>query len=251
MLLLKPTKSVLNGKEINLTSDDINISSTNFKVDKDGNLECNNATVNNANIVGGKINLTAQKGTVLFRAYEQNKAYTNITPGGIDMTIDENADMGYYYQAGIAEMGENTYIGYYSMIGDDGSETKATAGGVNYWSANGLQTTVQGSGIRTPILTQTSKVQEKKNFEKLENALDIVKATDIYKYNLKNEEDNTKKHIGFVIGDNYNYSKEITSQNNDGVDIYSMVSVCMKAIQEQQEQIEILKQEINKLKGEK
>ena len=109
----------------------------------------------------------------------------------------------------------------------------------------GTQTSIYSDGIWTPLLTQTSKAETKKNFVKLENALDIVKATDIYKYNLKNEEDTTKKHIGFVIGDDYNYSEEITSKNNDGVDIYSMVSVCMKAIQEQQEQIEELQ---NKLK---
>ncbi len=113
------------------------------------------------------------------------------------------------------------------------------------------QTLIKNTGITTPVLTQTSKAEEKKNFEKLDNALDIVKATDIYKYHLKNEKDTSKKHIGFVIGDNYNYSEEITSKNNDGVDIYSMVSVCMKAIQEQQETIESLQKEIKELKGEK
>ena len=50
-----------------------------------------------------------------------------------------------------------------------------------------------------------------------------------------------------VIGDNYNYSEEITSKNNDGVDIYSMVSVCFKAIQEQQETIENLLKRIERL----
>jgi hypothetical protein len=97
-------------------------------------------------------------------------------------------------------------------------------------------------------LTQTSQEKYKKNFEKLENALEIVKDTEIYKYNLKTEEDNCKKHIGFVIGDSYKYSKEITSGENEGVDIYSMVSVCFKAIQEQQEQIKLLNNEINQLK---
>lgn len=105
------------------------------------------------------------------------------------------------------------------------------------------------SGTVTCVsVVQTSKEQYKKNFEKLENALDIVKNTDIYKYNMKSDEDTDKKHIGFVIGDNYNYSQDITSKNNDGVDIYSFVSVCCKAIQEQQEQIEQLKQEIKSLK---
>lgn len=106
------------------------------------------------------------------------------------------------------------------------------------------------TGITTPVLTQTSLESIKKNFEKLENALDIVKKTDIYKYNFKSEEDTSKKHIGFVIGDNYNYAEEITSKENNGADIYSLASVCLQAIKEQQEQIEILQQEINKLKGE-
>ena len=35
----------------------------------------------------------------------------------------------------------------------------------------------------------------------------------------------------------------------DGVDVYSFVSVCCKAIKEQQEEIEELKKEIEKLKG--
>ena len=73
-------------------------------------------------------------------------------------------------------------------------------------------------------------------------------SVDIYKYNLKNEEDGTKKHIGFVIGDNYKYSKELTSNNNDGVDIYSLASCCLAGIKEQQKIIETLQQEIKELK---
>ena len=105
-----------------------------------------------------------------------------------------------------------------------------------------------GDIYATGTITQSSLKDRKKNFEKLENALDIIKNIDIYKYNLKTENDNDKKHIGFVIGNNFNYSKEITSKNDDGADTYSFVSVCCKAIQEQQEEIEKLKEEILKLK---
>ena len=91
----------------------------------------------------------------------------------------------------------------------------------------------------------------KKNFEKLENGLDIVKSTEIYKYNFKSQKDNDKKHIGFIIGNDYKYSKQITSTNNEGADTYAMVSVAYKAIQEQQELIEQLQNEIKELKGEK
>ena len=48
--LLKQLKSMLirfllSGKEIDLTSDNININSTNFKVDKNGNVTCKNANI--------------------------------------------------------------------------------------------------------------------------------------------------------------------------------------------------------------
>ena len=88
-----------------------------------------------------------------------------------------------------------------------------------------------------------SLAEKKENFEILENALDIINQTDIYKYNYKNEQ-RKKKHIGLVIGDKYNYSKELTNERNDSVDLYSMVGVCFKAIQEQQEEIEKLKEEL-------
>ena len=108
-------------------------------------------------------------------------------------------------------------------------------------------THIYRSGITTPTVTQTSLKESKKNFAKLNNALEIINDTDIYKYNLKYENDDDKKHIGFVIGDDFKYSKEITSLNNDGVDIYSMISVCFKAIQEQQMIIEKLENKIKEL----
>ena len=83
----------------------------------------------------------------------------------------------------------------------------------------------------------------------MESGLDIINKTDIYKYNMKFQEDTDKKHIGFVIGDEFNYSEEITSEKNNGVDLYSMVSVCFRAIQEQQLQIEELKKEMEELKN--
>lgn len=98
--------------------------------------------------------------------------------------------------------------------------------------------------VKCVSVTQTSKESEKKNFEKLTNAKEILKATDIYKYNLKNENDGEKKSIGFVIGDKFNYSDEITSKNNDGANIYSMVSVLWQVVKEQQNEIDQLKEMI-------
>lgn len=88
----------------------------------------------------------------------------------------------------------------------------------------------------------------KKDFEKLENGLEIIKNIDIYKYHLKAETEKNKKRIGLIIDNEYKYSEEVTNDENNGVDLYSFVSVCCKAIQEQQEQIENLKNEVRILK---
>ena len=118
-----------------------------------------------------------------------------------------------------------------------------------YNSSNEKYTRINADGIETPVLTQTSLKESKKNFEKFDNALDIIKNIDIFKYNLKGDIDGVKKHIGFVIGEDFNYSKEVTSNENNAVDLYSFISLCCQGIKEQQEQIEELKKEIKSLKG--
>lgn len=106
-----------------------------------------------------------------------------------------------------------------------------------------------------------SREENKSNIEKFnKNAIEIIKNTDIYEFNYKAEKEGAKKHLGFVIGENYNYAKEITAEDNKnketGADIYSMISVAYKAIQEQQEIIETqqktiedLQKQINELKS--
>ena len=228
------TKSVSNGKEINLTGDNTTIKSNNFNVDKNGNMVCKNATVNgkitsnDATITGGKITISGKgDSTDLLRISEQNNTshFSYIQPIGAGFVYG-SSDNAVYIGAGS--------ISLVSVSDNNGT------------------TDITGAGIRTPILTQTSLESKKKNFEKMnDSALEIIKGIDIYRYNLKTENDKDKKHIGFVIGDKYNYSKEVTRIDNTGVDNYSFTSLCCKAIQEQQQQIEELKKEIEKLKGEK
>ena len=95
-----------------------------------------------------------------------------------------------------------------------------------------------------------SKEEFKKNFELLndDEALDIVLNTDIYKYNLKAEDDTHHKHLGFIIGNNYKYSKDIVAVDNNGnefgVDNYSMTSACYGAIQKLYKEIERIKEKV-------
>ena len=230
---------LLIGKTINLTSDDVVIQSNNFNVDKYGNMSCSNATVNGGTITGAYINLISTN---------QTCANPFLEIVNSDNT-DEKVNLGSRYMRFTSPDGD-------SMI--DISSANSNEAGYNpeiqIWRANGQFTGITAESIVTSgdmycnTLYQTSLKEKKKNFENFENALDIIKSIDIYKYNFKNENDEDKKHIGFVIGQDFEYSKEVTSKNNEGVDIYSFVSVCCKAIQEQQEQIEALQKEIKELK---
>ena len=223
---INANKINLNGKTINLTSDNIAIKSTNFNVDKNGNLTCNNAkmnnaTMNNAKITNGAIKMESDSGT-----------------NSISL-IDKNNKNNYL---GISDLGVVIYGGSDNEISIQCDKYGTTS--IDLAQGWNGYTGITPFEITTPKVTQTSLEKDKKNFKKFENAIEIIKDIDIYKYNLKSEDNETKKHIGFVIGDKFNYSEEVTSQNNDGVDLYSFVSLCCQAIKEQQKKIEELEQRL-------
>ena len=226
---MKPTKSVLNGKNINLTGDNTIITSNNFNVDEDGNMKCNNAnfkgTISSSEINGSIIKVGGNSDDPHFIADNGDGFRTFIYPLGLLHEYDMDGTYVAIEKGGIG-------LGIFT----EGSMTETAQ--------------ITNEEIRIPIVTQTSLEEYKKNFEKLqENALDILKTIDIYKYNLKNEKDTDKKHIGFVIGNNFNYSKEVTSLDNQGVDNYSFTSLCCKAIQELSTKVEELESKIKEMEG--
>ena len=84
-----------------------------------------------------------------------------------------------------------------------------------------------------------SLAEKKRDIEKYNNkALDEVLNTDIYYYNYKEDAKDIKRRVGAIIGEDYKCSKEIIGTEGKGIDIYSMLSLSYKAIQEQQELIE-------------
>lgn len=224
-------KFLLNGKEINLTGDNTIIKSTNFNVDKYGNMTCSNATVNNLKLSSehlevasnGLITMSVSNALngITVNSYN-NHLHTTISPVNIRIKNDNTGYGLILNSVGLTVDGGTTYI----------NETQI--GATSMYANNYYNYSIES---------------KKKNFEELTDAIKIIKNTDIYKYNFKEEKNEDKKHIGFIIGNNYKYSKEITSPDNNGVDVYSMVSVAFKAIQEQQEQIEQLQKEIKELKG--
>lgn len=84
-----------------------------------------------------------------------------------------------------------------------------------------------------------SLAEKKRDIEKYNNkALEEVLNTDIYYYNYKEDSEDTKRRVGAIIGEAYKCSKEIIGTEGKGIDLYSMISVAYKAIQEQQSIIE-------------
>ena len=89
-------KISLNGKTINMTSDNIAIQSTNFNVDKNGNLTCNNMTANSGTFNNCEIknNCTVPAGTVTGTLASSNIPNLNaskITSGTISSTVLDGA----------------------------------------------------------------------------------------------------------------------------------------------------------------
>ena len=210
--------NLLAGNTINLSGKNIKIASNNFNVSANGEVEIKDNG----------------KGSTEANLKIKSPGYgTSVFSNGISIGNDNL---------------QNVQIGVTELVYDSFNEKKSAVFGKDYIniSDSSNSSEITADGITTPKLTQTSLEELKKNIEKLEKGLEIVKNTDIYKYNLKSEKDTDKKHIGFVIGKNYKYSKEITAVNKEGketgAEIYSMVAVLYKAMQEVAERVEKLEE---------
>ncbi len=222
---------IIAGNSINLSSKNITINSNNFNVDKDGKMTCNNATVK------GKITSSEIEGST-------------IKLGGDAEHPEFIADTNDGYRTEIFPLG---LINEYDMSGTYASVQKGAIG-LGLFTDSSMEETasIDYNEIRIPIVSQTSLKEYKKNFEKIQyKAIDVIKDIDIYEYNLKHEKDTDKKHIGFVIGNDFNYSKKVTSSDNKGVDSYSFISLCCKAIQELSSKVEELEEKIKEMEGDK
>lgn len=103
----------------------------------------------------------------------------------------------------------------------------------------------EGDAVFTGSVTassfiNSSKKEIKQDITKAESALSKVANADIMSFKYKDSDD--RKHLGLVIGEEYNTPSEVVADG--GVDLYAMVSMSWKAIQELTEEIESLKKEI-------
>lgn len=186
-----------------------------FSIDEQGNMTANNGTFNGL-INAGKIEVSG---------YTEANPYISVGENWEDPTKPYGV---YIWDTGISAI-DYRGDGYKPVI-----RTEQISGGYAELSGN----VVNAFGFNN-----VSLAEKKKDFELLKSGLDILKDIDIYKYHYKDSDDKKKK-IGVVIGDKFNYSKEITSENNTEIDLYSFIAVCCKAIQEQQDEINELKEMI-------
>lgn len=209
--------NLLSGNTINLSGKNIKISSESFNVDANGKMTCSNAI-----ITGGKIQVSG-------------------SGSASDLLVVKNSsnssEKSYIQPVGAGFVGSSGRI-------DIMAEGSSASSSIIDVSGSDGTSSIRSNGITTPTLTQTSLESIKKNITKVEETMSIIEDTDIYTYNLKNEEDGDKKHFGFIIGKNYKTPEEVIAKSGEGIDIYSMTSVLWKAVQELNKKIHDLEQEV-------
>ena len=175
--------------------------------------------------------------------------------------LDPNDDTGYRMEISTEKI-KSTYTGY------DDYETRTDlepngvflyTNGTEYAHINHVGISTSGHISATGEISttdkmyatqfvQTSSKDLKKDILPFGEALEKVLATDIYEYRYKNEADDSKKHIGAVVGQGYECCDEIVLADGKHIDLYAMISVLWKAVQEQQKQIDELTEEIKRIK---
>ena len=111
---------------------------------------------------------------------------------------------------------------------------------------------VSGSITAGADVTAYSDVRLKTNIKTIENALDKTLALRGVSYN-RNDSDDTRIKIGVIAQETLEVIPEVVNQDSSGmysVSYGNMTALLIEAIKEQQAQIENLKSEIKKLKGE-
>ena len=231
----------------------------NFTIDEEGNMTCNDAKINGAVIANGEKFSVDEEGNVSCKsATMENITCSNSTMNNItceNFTIKNST-----IQEGYIELKSTNGNSSFSVTdtSTDRLNSELSANtlnfnsnldrgvaqiGVDMASGNGFMSVTGVAECAT--LIQTSK-QEKKKYIKKTNkkATDLINSSDICQYQLKGEKATGHRHYGLVVGENYNCANEVISENGKGVEIYSMVALAWKAIQELSEENKKLKEKL-------
>lgn len=227
--------NLLAGNTINLTSKNIVISSNNFNVDKNGNI-----------LLKGKYTDDSSLSSLVIdnNTYTKLKEYCNRIKMS-NSIANISADIG----VGDASSGVMATIGVHGTSGTEFAELSiedSTGTAILTIAGGGNYSYVKPGYMQSHEFRNTSLESLKKNFNKFNEALSIIKESEIYEYNFKSEKNDEKKHIGFVIpdkGGDYKTPEQVISKDCKAIEIYSMASIMWKAIQELTEKVEKLEEE--------
>lgn len=227
-------------EQISIEADKINLNGVvtaneNFKINADGSMEAANGSFTGGTILlkGGTNSSNAR-----FKIVDTNNSniFSYITPDSLQIATEGDSYLAFNTNTNFSVGGNGVWINaryqtdQIELIADDViCSNKVHALSYNYDSLE---------RIKNNII----------KFDK--NAIDILKKGEVYYFNYKKEDKNTKPHVGFIIGNKYKTPEEVIATNGDAIDSYTMVSILWKAVQEQQEIIEDLQNQINELKGE-
>lgn len=249
--------NLLAGNTINIQSRNIKIASDNFNVDSKGNITANSATLKNVTITDGTIKLKSDDYALgVFRLQGTDKAFEAGASGlaihsssGSSNITDEGISYSNYLNGTSMNINSSGIKTHHITINDGGNKN-VTIEGNGYLGCDSLYVDATGINCVGNIQAHShiycnngvepfSLAEKKRDIEKYNNkALDEVLKTDIYYYNYKEDAEKIKRRVGAIIGTDYKCSKEIIGTEGKGIDLYSMISVAYKAIQEQQEIIE-------------
>lgn len=278
------TKSTSHGKEINLTSGNMTIKSTNFSVDKNGNITAKGGTIGGFTLGANKFSTTIN-GIYDFNIYDARNIlstqveYINLTSitsslydlngdGEVDvfdgqrvLKILEGTQTNTKNVSGTFEINTNNPKNFITIKSGSNLAVSIGLGGINthLLSAEAIVCSTQnGSGsfsgvaingrtgtIAAKSYDNASLESIKKNITKFDNALDIIKNSEIYEYNFKTEEDTDKKHVGFVIGEKYNTPSIVKSNDGKAIESYTMSAIEWRALQEIIKRLETVERKVN------
>lgn len=241
---INANKISLEGKNIDLTTDNITISSNKLKIDKEGNLTSQRILIENGFLfIRPASSASSQSAGILIGAnagISNTNVDVSITPFGVILGSTAGSQTSIRYdEIEVYDDSERIQIvpsyGTYVV-----TQSTSTPIGIfnNVASKTGSYMTI--AGMWSPAFNNTSLESKKKNITLDEGCLEEILNTDIVNFNWNFEDDTDKKHIGLVIpdkGGNYRFAEKALTHDRDAVELYSMIGMAWKAIQELEERL--------------
>lgn len=263
---IKADKISLQGKTLNL-SDNMEIKSNNFNVSSDGTMSCKNAQISGTISNGGDPTLGKDgakidsSGNIVckdLRVYDNADSHSGLRIIPSSTSNHNNTIRMQILNDGIEVQNQATnpytdliHIGVFTNSGkpyidlENSGLFNAPGGKIQTQDINATGYGYFGSYVSGESIINRSEQKLKKNILKLvekiknnenETAIQIIQNADIYEFNYLNQKEKT---IGLVIGENYNTPQELiktyvdeNGNESKGIDLYSMISIAYKAIQE-------------------